>query len=110
MCVFVLNISSEWAAHYFALRSQTPLLSNRAADVTLTELHFSQVLVPAGIFVMATGQPLPQKQFIIVVWLLSYFLSMQQAQYSIYDKLHELCWCLLLVYMTLKSFQTVLMM
>lgn len=83
-CVFVLNISSEWAAHYFALRSQTPLLSNRAADMTLTELHFSQVLVPAGVFVLATGQPSPQKQFIIVVWLLRYFLSMQQAQYSIY--------------------------
>lgn len=79
-CVFVLNISLEWTAHYFALQPQTPALSNRAADTTLTELQFFQVLVPAGIFILATGQPPPRghisrKRFIITVWLLLYLLS-----------------------------------
>lgn len=78
--MFVLNISLEWAAHYFALQPQTPALSNRAADMTPTELQFFQVLVPAGIFILATGQASPRghisrKQFIIIVWLLLYLLS-----------------------------------
>lgn len=73
--MFVLNISLECVAHYFALQPQTLALSNRAADMTLTALHFFQALVPAGIFILATGQRSPRghisrKQFIIIAWLL----------------------------------------
>lgn len=78
-CVFVLNISLEWA-RYIALQPQTAALSNSAADMTLTELPLVWVLVHASTFILATGQPsprghTPRKQFIIIVWLLLYLLS-----------------------------------
>lgn len=43
----------------FCALPQTPAPSSRAADMTLTERQFFQVLVPAGIFILATEQPSP---------------------------------------------------
>lgn len=70
--VFVLNIfwNGRLIILHFSLKHWPYFLSTRNADRRLIGLHFPGFSVPAGLFVLATGQPWPQGHLPPMQWIL----------------------------------------
>lgn len=82
--------------------SQTPVLSNRAADMTLTERHFFQVLVPAAqaylFWQLDNRHPIHHKGNTSSLLVAFLFIEQVEKVFHCSIQWHAFCCCILLAY------------